>query len=242
MCRSAARGAESPEQGPRRALASASRSAPGSFRHSNKPHQAPIGLLQPIIPHSLPVDWCSHWNYDILFGISPSAVTRSRRSAVWSSCAGRRGAMRDHRAWRASLSQMQVILCLTAWVGVLIVAAVVIRIVFSSALPLLSAQGARWVVRLVVASIVSGTIYGRISSGPSCFASDVTRISSDRAYLWSSHNHRSTKVWPRFSTCGSGFGRSAGWDIGGRVEQGIGAAGRRARSPPLHSSLRRGTG
>ena len=69
--------------------------------------------------------------------------------------------MRDHRAWRASLSQMQVILCLTAWVGVLIVAAVVIRIVFSSALPLLSAQGARWVVRLVVASIVSGTIYGR---------------------------------------------------------------------------------
>ena len=65
--------------------------------------------------------------------------------------------MRDHRARRASLSQMKVILRLTAWVGVLIFAAVMIRIVLSSALPLLSPREARWVVRLIVAALVSGT-------------------------------------------------------------------------------------
>ncbi len=78
---------------------------------------------------------------------------------MWPSCAGRGEATRDRPAWRASLSQVQVILCPTAWVGVLIVAAVLIRIVLSSALPLLSGRGAHWVARLTVASVVSGTIY-----------------------------------------------------------------------------------
>ncbi len=59
----------------------------------------------------------------------------------------------------ASLSQVQGILRLTAWVGVFIVSVVVVGILLWAVLPPLFALGAGAVVGLILASIVSGTIY-----------------------------------------------------------------------------------
>jgi hypothetical protein len=67
--------------------------------------------------------------------------------------------MRDRRSSGAAGSQLHGVLHVSAWVGVLTGAAMVVGISLLAVVPLLFAAGARGVAGLPVSSVVSGSVY-----------------------------------------------------------------------------------